>query len=197
MRTMTIQRILDGTKYNISLTDQEMERAFRIRKSNYLKEDFSTAIRSTIGSDFFTPEDIEQFPEILEWLADRFEILEDSNMDHNSLLELSLSQLDRAAVTPEFFAKMAVLSPALCNGDVVSVSECEEKCEKYYRCSCVASANDRSRAWETLGSLVSMHQKGICTCSDTETCKAADYLSGRIRFPEFFHAAAEVLKEAG
>ena len=197
MKTLTIQRNLNGTTYDITLTDQEMERAFRIRKVMYLKEDFSTAICGTIGSGYFTPEDIEQFPEILEWLVDCFGTLEDSNMDHNSLLELSLSQLDRAAATPGFFTKMAVISPAFCEGNAVSLSECEEKCEKYYRCSCVASANDRSRAWETLGSLVSMHQKGICTCSDTETCKAADYLSGRIRFPEFFHAAAEVLKEAG
>ena len=68
------------------------------------------------------------------------------------------------------------------------MEDCEQNCGRYHRCSNIAEANDRSRQWETLGALLSMHRNGNCTCSkDGEECPAAKYLTGIWDISEFFH----------
>lgn len=70
------------------------------------------------------------------------------------------------------------------------LEDCEQNCGRYHRCSNIAEANDRSRQWETLAALLSMHRNGNCTCGkddDAEECPAAKYLTGTWGISEFFH----------
>jgi hypothetical protein len=68
--------------------------------------------------------------------------------------------------------------------------------DRYHRCSNIAGANDRSRQWETLASLLTMHKNGSCSCNEeaAEECPAAKYLKGAWDISEFFHS--EDRKEA-
>ena len=70
------------------------------------------------------------------------------------------------------------------------MADCEKACARYHRCSNIAEANDRSRQWETLASLISMHNNGGCTCGKDDSgmeCPAAKYLKGTWDISEFFH----------
>lgn len=126
-----------------------------------------------------------------------FEDFYDANISHNDLVELTLNHLRHASLMPEFFISLAENAPAICMGAEKNIEECEQNCGKYHRCNNIADANDRSRQWETLASLLSMHQGGICTCGkdeNGETCPAAKYLAGAWDISEFFHS--EDRKEA-
>ena len=68
---------------------------------------------------------------------------------------------------------------------------CEEECGRYYRCTNITEADERSKRWEMLSSLLTMHQDVACTCygktDHTSGCPAAKYLNGIWDISDFFH----------
>lgn len=192
MEELTIERLIGKDKITITLTEDELEKAYRIKERRYLDEDFANALADAApdpDTRFHTGH-LEEFPELTGWLCVCFEDFYDANISHNDLVELTLNHLHHESLKPEFFISFSKATPAVCMGAEKNIEECEQNCGKYHRCSNIAEANDKSRRWETLASLLSMHQSGICTCSkdeNGETCPAAKYLAGAWDISEFFH----------
>jgi len=192
MKELQIERNTDHKKVIITLTDDELEKAYRIMERRYLDEDFA----NTLADDARNPDTrfhsghLEEFPELSDWLCAYFDDIYDANMSHNDLIELSLKHLHNASLKPQFFLSLSMAAPVVCMGIEKDISECEQICGRHHRYSNIADADDRSRQWETLASILAMHQSGSCTCnknhSDKE-CSAAKYLKGTWDISEFFH----------
>ena len=199
MEELAIERLIGKDNITITLTEDELEKAYRIKEKRYLEEDFANALADAAQNPDtrFHTGHLEEFPELLNWLCVCFDDFYDANMSHNDLMELTLNHLQDASLTPEFFISFARCAPAVCMGAEKRMEDCEQNCAQYHRCSFIAEANDRSRQWEKLASLLSMHRSGNCTCGkdgDTEECPAAKYLTGTWDISEFFHS--EDRKEA-
>ncbi len=174
MKELQIERTIDNKKFTATLTDDELEKAYRIIERRYLDEDFANALADAAQDPDtrFHSGHLEEFP------------------GHNDLLELALSHLHNASLEPQFFSSLSQTAPAVCMGIEKDMSECEQNCGRYYSCSNIAEADDRSRQWETLASLLAMHRDGSCTCSKDDgdgECPAAKYLKGAWDISEFFH----------
>ena len=198
MNELQIERTIDNRKITVTLTDDELEKAYRIMERRYLDEDFANALADAAQDPDtrFHSGHLEEFPELSDWLCAYFDAIYDANMGHNDLLELALSHLHNASREPQFFSSLSLTAPAVCMGIEKDMSECEQNCGRYHRCSNIAEADDRSRQWETLASLLTMHQNRSCTCNKegSEECPAAKYLTGTWDISEFFHS--EDRKEA-
>lgn len=197
MEEMIIERQIGKGKVTITLTEDELERAYRIKERRYLDEDFANALADAVQDPdtLFHAGHLEEFPELTDWLRKCFDDFYDANMSHNDLMELTLNHLQHASIEPDFFLFLAGTAPAFCMGTEKNLEDCEQNCGQYHRCSSIAEANDRSRQWETLASLLSMHRSGNCTCSeDGDECPAAKYLTGTWDISAFFHS--EDRKEA-
>ena len=197
MEEMIIERLIGKDNITITLTEDELEKAYRIKERRYLDEDFANALADAAqdpDTRFHTGH-LEEFPELTDWLCKCFDNFYDANISHNDLIELTLNHLQRESLKPEFFISFSKAAPAVCKGTEKNVEECEQNCGQYHRCSNIAEANDRSRQWETLASLLTMHQRGSCTCGeDGDECPAAKYLAGTWDISGFFHS--EDRKEA-
>lgn len=199
MKELQIERTIENRKITTTLTDDELEKAYRIMERRYLDEDFANALADAAQDPDtrFHTEHLEEFPELLDWLCVYFDDIYDANMSHNDLIELTLNHLHNASLEPPFFLSLSMKAPAVCMGMEKDMADCEQNCGRYHRCSNIAEANDRSRQWETLASLISMHQNGSCTCSTADgdgECPAAKYLKGACDISDFFHS--ENRKEA-
>lgn len=199
MEELAIERLIGKDSITITLTEDELEKAYRIKEKRYLEEDFANALADAAQNPDtrFHTGHLEEFPELLNWLCVCFDDFYDANMSHNDLMELTLNHLQDASLTPEFFISFARCAPAVCMGAEKRMEDCGQNCAQYHRCNFIAEANDRSRQWEKLASLLSMHRNGNCTCSkddDAEVCPAAKYLTGTWDISEFFHS--EDRKEA-
>lgn len=200
MKDLQIERTINGQKTAITLTDAELEKAYRIMERRYLDEDFANALADAAQD----PDDrlrfhsghLEEFPEISDWLCACFDDLYDANMGHNDLIGLTLDHLRNESLKPQFFLTLSEMVPAVCMGAEKDMADCEQGCGRYHRCSSIAEANDRIVRWETLASLVSLHHNGNCSCGreDGVECPAAGYLKGEWDITAFFHA--EDRKEA-
>ncbi len=192
MRELQIERTIENKKTTITLTEDEMEKAYRIMERRYLDEDFANALADAAQDPDtrFHSGHLEEFPELSDWLCAYFDDIYDANMGHNDLLELALNHLHNESLEPQFFSSLSRTAPVVCMGMEKDMADCEQNCGRYYRCSNIAEANDRSRQWETLASLISMHNNGSCTCSKDDSsveCPAAKYLKGTWDISEFFH----------
>ena len=192
MKELQIERSIGNKKTLITLTDEELEKAYRIMERRYLDEDFANTLADAAQDPDtrFHSGHLEEFPELSDWLCAYFDDIYDANMGHNDLLELALNHLHNESLKPEFFSSLSRTAPAVCMGIEKDMADCEQDCCRYYRCSNIAEANDRSRQWETLASLISMHKDGSCTCSKDDgdgECPAAKYLKGIWEISEFFH----------
>lgn len=192
MNELQIERNMDNKKITVTHTDDELEKAYRIMERRYLDEDFANALADAAQDPDtrFHSGHLEEFPELSDWLCTYFDGIYDANMSHNDLLELTLNHLQHASLEPQFFSSLSQVAPAVCMGIEKDMSECEQNCGRYYRCSNIAEADDRSRQWETLASLLAMHRDGSCTCSKDDgdgECPAAKYLKGAWDISEFFH----------
>ncbi len=192
MNELQIERTIDNRKITATLTDDELEKAYRIMERRYLDEDFANALADAAQDPDtrFHSGHLEEFPELSDWLCAYFDAIYDANMGHNDLLELALSHLHNASREPQFFSSLSLTAPAVCMGIEKDMSDCEQNCGRYHRCSNIAEADDRSRQWETLASLLAMHRDGSCTCSKDDgdgECPAAKYLKGAWDISEFFH----------
>lgn len=197
MEELTIERLIGKDNITITLTEDELEKAYRIKERRYLDEDFANALADAAQDPDirFHTGHLEEFPELTGWLCVCFDDFNDANLSHNDLIELTLNHLHHASLEPEFFISLAKSAPAVCMGIEKNLEECEQNCGQYHRCSNIAEANDRSRRWETLASLLSMHRSESCTCNEDGTeCPAAKYLAGTWDISEFFHS--EDRKEA-
>jgi len=197
MEEMIIERLIGKDNITITLTEDELEKAYRIKERRYLDEDFANALADAAQDPDtrFHTRHLEEFPELTDWLCKCFDNFYDANISHNDLIELTLNHLQHASMEPEFFLSLAETAPAFCMGAEKILEDCEQNCGQYHRCSNIAEANDRSRQWETLASLHTMHQRGSCTCGeDGDECPAAKYLAGTWNISEFFHS--EDRKEA-
>lgn len=190
MEELKIERLIGKNNITITLTEDELEKAYRIKEKRYLEEDFINTLADAAqdpDTRFHTVH-LEEFPELVNWLCVCFDDFYDANISHNDLMELTLNHLQHASLEPEFFISLAKTAPAVCMGIEKSMEDCEQNCGRYHRCSNIAEANDRIRQWETLAALLSMHRSGNCTCDkDGEECPAAKYLTGTWDISEFFH----------
>lgn len=191
METLELKRIINNQNHTITLSDDELERAYRIMERRYLDEDFANYLADEIQNPncHFHSGHLEEFPELTEWLCNNFDSIFDANMAHNDLITLAIRSLEDASLTPTFFNELAVLAPAFCDGTEKNVYHCEEKCPSYYHCSNITKADDRSKKWELLGSYISMHNNGTCSCHDTPEafCPAKKYLSQEWDIHDYFH----------
>lgn len=201
MQMNEITHTVNGKETAISLTAEEMRQIYQHMKQEYLTEDFMTELENqqcNCEEVLFTPEHLEKYPEITQWLISCFEQIEDSNISHNDLIALSLNHLNHAAREISFFSLLAQTVPAVCLGETKDISKCERTCSRYYRCDNVAEANDRSKHWELLATLLSMHHTGKCCCKTEGNqkmfCSAALYLNGFYSISDFYDA--ELGKEA-
>ena len=192
MEELKIERLIGKNNITITLTEDELEKAYRIKEKRYLEEDFINTLADAAQDPDtrFHTEHLEEFPELVNWLCVCFDDFYDANISHNDLMELTLNHLQHASLEPEFFISLAKTAPAVCMGIEKSIDDCEQNCGRYHRCSNIAEANGRSRQWGTLAALLSMHRSGNCTCGKddgTEECPAAKYLTGTWDISEFFH----------
>lgn len=191
--SLQIRRLINGQIHTITLTEEELEQAYRIKERRYLDEDFANALAyAAQNPDIrFHTGHLEEFPELTDWLCECFDHFYDANMSHNDLVELTVNHLHHASLTPDFFTQLALKAPAFCSSSEKKLQDCERNCPRYYRCSGIATTDDRSKLWETLSSLLTMHIHGSCTCSkgpEEAQCPAAKYLYGEWDISEFFHA---------
>ena len=191
METLNLKRIINKRIHTITLTDDELEKAFRIMERRYLDEDFANCLtyENKNPDCHFHSGHLEEFPELTNWLRNYFDSIFDANMSHNDMVTLAIEHLDNASLSPEFFNELAVLAPAFCEGAQKNVYHCEKCCPSYYHCSNIATADDRSKKWELLSSLINMHENGTCSCKK-ETgyfCPAKKYLSREWDIHDFFH----------
>ena len=199
MEELTIERLIGKDSITITLTEDELEKAYRIKEKRYLEEDFANALADAAQNPDtrFHTGHLEEFPELLNWLCVCFDDFYDANMSHNDLMELTLNHLQHASLEPEFFIFLAQNAPAVCMGIERTLKDCEQICGRYHRCRKVDKKNNRSPRWGTLAALLSMHRGENCTCGkddDAEECPAAKYLTGTWDISEFFHS--EDKKEA-
>ena len=192
MKELQIERIIDNRKTTVTLTDDELEKAYRIMERRYLDEDFANALADAAQDPDtrFHSGHLEEFPELSDWLCAYFDDIYDANMSHNDLIELSLKHLHNASLKPQFFLSLSMAAPVVCMGIEKDISECEQICGRHHRYSNIAEADDRSRQLETLASILAMHQSGSCTCNKEDgdgECPAAKYLKGTWDISAFFH----------
>lgn len=188
MEELQILRIINEKVCVITLSEDELEQAYRIKERRYLDEDFVNTMIQDPDCRFHSNH-LEEFPELINWLHECFDNFYDANISHNDLLKLTINHLGHACMTPEFFTELACLAPAFCEGIEKQVFSCEHDCSKYYHCSNIALADDRSKRWEELSSLVHMHKYGSCTCSKNKKiqCEAAKFLHSEWDISDFFH----------
>lgn len=188
MEELTIKRTINNQTCSFTLTEDELEQAYRIKEKRYRDEDFANLMAQNPDSHFHSGH-LEEFPELTDWLCECFDNFFDANMSHNDLLELTLNHLEHASRTPEFFTELARLTPAICGGVSKQFSVCEHECGKYYHCSNITAADDHAKRWEELSSMISTHKLGSCTCcKDTnKQCEAAHYLYGKWDISSFFY----------
>ena len=191
--SLEIKRLIDRQIHTITLTEEELEQAYRIKERHYLEEDFANVLADTAQNPDtrFHSGHLEEFPELTDWLCECFDHFYDANISYNDLMELTVNHLHHACLTPEFFTRLALNAPAFCKGLEKQPQDCEKNCSRYYRCSDITMADERSKRWETLSSLLAMHIHGGCTCnkgSEEAQCPAAKYLHGEWDISEFFHS---------
>lgn len=192
MEELTIERLIGKNKLTITLTEDELERAYRIMERRYLDEDFANALADAAQDPDmrFHAGHLAEFPELTSWLCACFDDFYDANMSHNDLIEITLNHLQHASLEPEFFIFLAQNAPAVCMGIERTLKDCEQICGRYHRCRKVDMENNRSPRWGTLAALLSIHRNGSCACGTDKNdgeCPAAKYLSGTWDISEFFH----------
>lgn len=191
MEQLEITRQINNHPWHFTLTEDELEAAYRLKQRRYLDEDFAIALADASQNPDcrFHCGHLEEFPELTAWLCECFDHFYDANIAHNDLIELTINHLHHASLTPDFFTSLSRMAPAICEGVEKSVEHCEQTCSRYYRCGNITLADERSKQWELLSSLLSMHQQGTCNCShdDKHTCPAAKYLSGEWDISDFYH----------
>lgn len=185
MEELKIERLIGKELITITLTEDELEKAYRLKERRYLDEDIANALADAAQNPDtrFHTGHLEEFPELTGWLCVCFDDFYDANISHNDLMELTLNHLQHASLEPDFFISLATGAPAVC---IRSEKDLGAFGQNYGN---IAETNDRSQRWETLATLLTMHRNGNCTCGgDGGECPAAKYLAGTWDISEFFHS---------
>ena len=142
MKELQIERNIGNKNTMITLTDEELEKAYRIMERRYLDEDFANTLADAAQDPDtrFHSGHLEEFPELSDWLCTYFDAIYDANMGHNDLLELALNHLHNESLKPEFFLTLSRTAPVVCMGIEKDMADCEQNCGRYYRCSNIAEA---------------------------------------------------------
>ena len=84
MKELQIERNMGDKKTTITLTDDELEKAYRIMERRYLDEDFANALADAVQNPDtrFHSGHLEEFPELSDWLCAYFDGIYDANMSH-------------------------------------------------------------------------------------------------------------------
>lgn len=194
---LQITRTINGKTCSFLLTETELEDAYRLKERRYREDDFVNAFAdASQDPDMrFHYGHLAEFPELLDWLCRIYDDIYDANISHNDLMEHVLKRLQDESLTPGFYTGLALLAPAVCEGLKKEPAECEEKCGRYCRCTNITEADERSRRWEMMASLISIHQNEACSChvkaGNASICPAARYLKGLWDISDFFHLQDE------
>ncbi len=102
---MDIKRILNRQSHTFTLTETELEQAYRIMEKRYLEEDFVNTMSNSLHEpdSRFHSGHLDEFPELLNWLCSCFHHFFDANMSHNDILQLILNHLNHSSLEPQFF----------------------------------------------------------------------------------------------
>ena len=70
---MDIKRILHRQSHTFTLTETELEQAYRIMEKRYLEEDFVNTMSNSLHEpdSRFHNGHLDEFPELLNWLSPR------------------------------------------------------------------------------------------------------------------------------
>ena len=163
--SLEIKRLIDRQIHTITLTEEELEQAYRIKERHYLEEDFANVLADTTQNPDtrFHSGHLEEFPELTDWLCECFDHFYDANISYNDLMELTVNHLHHACLTPEFFTRLALKAPAFCKGLEKQPQDCEKNCSRYYRCSDITMADERSKVQKRHSAL----QQNICMANGT------------------------------
>ena len=114
--SLEIKRLIDRQIHTITLTEEELEQAYRIKERHYLEEDFANVLADTAQNPDtrFHSGHLEEFPELTDWLCECFDHFYDANISYNDLMELTVNHLHHACLKPEFFTRLALKAPAFC-----------------------------------------------------------------------------------
>ena len=117
MKELQIERNIGNKNTMITLTDEELEKAYRIMERRYLDEDFANTLADAAQDPDtrFHSGHLEEFPELSDWLCMYFDAIYDANMGHNDLMELALNHLHNESLKPEFFLSLSRTAPAVCH----------------------------------------------------------------------------------
>ncbi|MBR1700399.1 MAG: hypothetical protein IJ716_00440 [Lachnospiraceae bacterium] len=93
---MNIKRTIRGRHINIRLTEHELTKAYRMRRSQYLAEDFRNMLDSC-SSDYehIRPELLNQEQWLYAELEDLYDQIDDSNRSYNEMLRECLDRLEK------------------------------------------------------------------------------------------------------
>lgn len=142
---MDIKRILHRQSHTFTLTETELEQAYRIMEKRYLEEDFVNTMSNSLHEpdSRFHSGHLDEFPELLNWLCSCFHHFFDANMSHNDILQLTLNHLNHSSLEPQFFLDLSRAVPADCAGAEKELSDCEQNCSVYHYCNHSAEARDK------------------------------------------------------
>ncbi|MEZ3501851.1 hypothetical protein [Faecalibaculum rodentium] len=82
MKELQLERNIGHKKIAVTLTDDELERAYRIMERRYLDEDFANILADDAQNPDtrFHSGHLEEFPELSDWLCVYFDAIYDANM---------------------------------------------------------------------------------------------------------------------
>lgn len=72
MEELTIKRNINNQTYSFTLTEDELEQAYRIKEKRYRDEDFANLMAQNPDSKFRSGH-LEEFPELTDWLCECFD----------------------------------------------------------------------------------------------------------------------------
>lgn len=88
---MIIERMINGIKHEITLTQSELESAYRLVETAFFKEDFISRCNDqrdrNLLPEVLIPITIEDKPELLDYAYEYYHKIHDCNLDYNSTLD--------------------------------------------------------------------------------------------------------------
>lgn len=166
---LKITRNINEKEMEITLTEEEIEKAYRIMQREYLEEDITNEIIDKYKEEnsSFHLKHIEKFPEVLDWLCYMFQEFDNTEFSHNSTMDLVFDQLEQDSKTAEFFSALS------------NYAKKERGLNPIQQ--------NRADQLKQLAILIELHHKQYCSCKAENTyCSAAKYLQGEWDISEFF-----------
>lgn len=171
---LKITRNINEKEIEITLTEEEIEKAYGIMQKKYLEEDMinESIDRYKEENTSFYLKHIEKIPELLDWLCYIFQKFDSTEFSHDNTMDLVFDQLEQDSKTAEFFS-------ALSN---------YVKKER----SLNPIQQNRADRFSQLAILIELHNKQYCSCkAENIPCSAKKYLQGEWDISEFFNSVTD------